>query len=536
MAQEIALEQHDEVQLKQEVQASNNVLTAGTRLEEKVIDIRQFVTFTVGEFVFAVDIMKVQEIIRLPDIFKVPLAPISLKGLSNLRGKVLPIISLRRLFGFAEIESTDASRVLVIDVDQLLGFVVDRVGNMLRVESNQMKVVDIISATIDSDFLTGLIKGVDGHSTIMVLDFHKLVKKVFVRGLAVITKRAVQSDSLIDRQDEDVINYSVSDEVQLISFSVANQEYAVSIDNVQEVALLPDTITYIPQSPLHVIGSITLRNQFLSLVSLRDIFGLSDKVLDDKSRIIVLTLSGSAIAIGIVVDRVGELLHIAQTLVDPTPGLLFKGSEMADTAQIFRLDDGKRLISIIETSKLFNHPKIKSALNFKIKCDEKFTQKNSEAENYHGDDTQVIIFNLDDLEFGIPIHSVQEIIRLPDHLSQVPTAPTFVEGVMNLRGNAIAVIDLRMRLGLPKTTRSDEQRIIVFLTANSYSGFIVDQITELLKISNLAIDTSLSLPSLQGKLLVRTVNIDKQNRMVQLLDLSYLVDDDELKKIASISV
>jgi Chemotaxis signal transduction protein len=96
--------------------------------EDAESDTRQFVVFLVDREVFAVDMAPVQEIIRVPEIVRVPLAPASLEGLANLRGKVLPIVSLRRIFGFAEKDFDDATRAVVIDMGQPLGFVVDRVA------------------------------------------------------------------------------------------------------------------------------------------------------------------------------------------------------------------------------------------------------------------------------------------------------------------------------------------------------------------------------------------------------------------------
>ncbi|MGS0756630.1 chemotaxis protein CheW, partial [Roseateles sp. GG27B] len=100
---------------------------------------RQFVTFITGGEVFAVDMAPVQEIIRLPAVVRVPLAPSTLEGLANLRGKVLPIISLRRMFGFAEQEADDATRAVIVDVGQPLGFVVDRVASVVGVEPAQIE-------------------------------------------------------------------------------------------------------------------------------------------------------------------------------------------------------------------------------------------------------------------------------------------------------------------------------------------------------------------------------------------------------------
>ena len=147
--------------------------------EEGASDTQQFVTFVVSGEVFAVDMSPVQEIIRVPDVVRVPLAQSSLLGLSNLRGKVLPIISLRHIFGFAEQEHDDSTRAVVIDIGQPLGFVVDRVASVINVEPQSIENVDGIRSTVNSELLTGILKDVSGFPMVMVLDFARLVAKEF---------------------------------------------------------------------------------------------------------------------------------------------------------------------------------------------------------------------------------------------------------------------------------------------------------------------------------------------------------------------
>jgi purine-binding chemotaxis protein CheW len=107
--------------------------TASGRCTES--DTRQFVTFIAGNEVFAVDMAPVQEIIRVPErACGYRWRRRRSTALSNLRGKVLPIISLRRIFGFSEQEHDDSTRALVIDFGQPLGFVVDRVASVVGVE------------------------------------------------------------------------------------------------------------------------------------------------------------------------------------------------------------------------------------------------------------------------------------------------------------------------------------------------------------------------------------------------------------------
>jgi len=107
----------------EEVEVLDKPATAQVDENEEVeTDVHQFVIFMTEGEVFAVDMAPVQEIIRVPEVVRVPMAPRSLQGLSNLRGKVLPIISLRHIFGFGEKEYDDATRAIVIDQGQALGF------------------------------------------------------------------------------------------------------------------------------------------------------------------------------------------------------------------------------------------------------------------------------------------------------------------------------------------------------------------------------------------------------------------------------
>jgi purine-binding chemotaxis protein CheW len=145
------------------------------------------------------------------------------------------------------------------------------------------------------------------------------------------------------------------------------------------------------------------------------------------------------------------------------------------------------------------------------------------------------VFRLDKEEFGAPIASVQEIVRVPENLVRVTNAPPFLEGVINLRGTVLPVIDLRLRLGLSHVERGDKQRIIVFLISNIRTGFIVDQVAEVLRIPKSAIEPAPRLSADQGLLLSRMANMEKQKRMVQLLDPPYLMGKSELAALATVT-
>jgi purine-binding chemotaxis protein CheW len=491
---------------------------------------QQFVTFLSGEEVFAADMSPVKEIIRVPQVVRVPLAPTALEGLANLRGKILPIISLRRLFGFPELEHDDSTRALVIDVGQPLGFVVDKVSSVLGVETSHIEDVGSISTTVNTEVLSGLIKDAGGHATIMVLDFAKLIQKEFSQIAAITKDPSVASAAQLQVQSEDE---DTSDELQLVSFNVEGQEYAIAIEDVQEIVQVPEEVIHVPHSESHVLGVMTLRNRLLPLVRLRRIFGLPDSDLDEKSRIVVLTLNG--VSVGVVVDAVSEVLRVSKSGVDALPEMLAREGNLAEVTAICRLDDGKRLVSIMTARNLFDHSALKEALNTVKESGLESSTEATEVDDDLDDDEQVVVFRLDKEEFGAPIASVQEIVRVPEELVRVPQAPSFVEGVINLRGTVLPVIDLRLRLGLKQVERTDRQRIMVFLISDVRTGFIVDQVAEVLKIPKSAIEPAPQLSNEQSLLLSRMANLEKQKRLVQLLDPPHLMEKQELAALAAVA-
>jgi len=442
----------------------------------------------------------------------------------------LPIISLRRLFGFPELPHDDSTRALVVDVGQPLGFVVDRVSSVVGVDASHIEDVGSIGTTVNTEVLSSLIKDVGGHAMIMVLDFAKLIEREFSQ-IAAISKNtgvAGAMQSSVQSEEEDL-----SDELQLVSFDVDGQEYAIAIEDVQEIVQVPEAVIHVPHSESHVLGVMTLRSRLLPLVNLRSMFALPHRDVDEKSRIVVLTLNG--VSVGVVVDAVSEVLRVSKSGVDALPAMLAREGNLAEVTSICRLDNGKRLVSIITARNLFGNSVIKEALSAVNESDMESDREDTKQDDNLDDDEQVVIFRLDKEEFGAPIASVQEIVRVPEELVRVPKAPSFVEGVINLRGTVLPVIDLRLRLGLKQVERTDRQRIMVFLISDVRTGFIVDQVAEVLRIPKAAIEPAPQLSAEQSRLLSRMANLEKQKRMVQLIDPPHLMAKKELAALAAVN-
>ena len=137
-------------------------------------DILQLVSFTLKDEEYAVDILNVQEINRITEITQVPNAPHYVEGVINLRGKVMPVINLRKKFGIEEKETDDTSRIIIMDIDGVTnGLIVDSVSEVLRIPADTVEPPPQISSGLNSRFIKGIAKF--ENRLIILIDINKLL-------------------------------------------------------------------------------------------------------------------------------------------------------------------------------------------------------------------------------------------------------------------------------------------------------------------------------------------------------------------------
>ncbi|MBI5238467.1 MAG: chemotaxis protein CheW, partial [Deltaproteobacteria bacterium] len=136
----------------------------------------QLVTFRLGNEEYSLDILKVQEIIRHMNLTRVPKAPEFVDGVINLRGKVIPVLDLRKRFGLVNNEKTEATRIIVVDIDdKTVGLKVDAVSEVLRLPSDTVEPPPSIVTDVESDYIKGVGK-MEGR-LIILLDVSKILTR-----------------------------------------------------------------------------------------------------------------------------------------------------------------------------------------------------------------------------------------------------------------------------------------------------------------------------------------------------------------------
>jgi purine-binding chemotaxis protein CheW len=143
---------------------------------------------------------------------------------------------------------------------------------------------------------------------------------------------------------------------------------------------------------------------------------------------------------------------------------------------------------------------------------------------------QLVVFTLGDEEFGVDIAQVREIVRLVQ-ITYLPKAPTFIEGVVNLRGQVLAVIDLSKRLNIASKPRSEQSRIIVVEVSDNTVGMIVDSVSEVLRLSEERVEEVPNLVETEvPEHYIRGVGKLK-DRLLVLLDLNRVLSPEEVQHV-----
>jgi purine-binding chemotaxis protein CheW len=466
----------------------------------------------------------VVEIIRFPRLAHMPLGPRSLLGLANLRGAVLPVVSLRRLLSLPDAPLDDAARVIVIDRGAPVGFVVDRIESLDTIALEAIEKGSAGAGRLDPGLLDGFVKGKEGESGIKLLNPDRLLREEFSK-LQIAGRRETATVTFAAESGAQAVE---TKKVSLVSFDLGTQEYALPLERVREIITAPEHMSEVAGAETAVLGVVTLRDRLLPLVSLRALLGLPPDG-DNAERGKVVVLSMGKANVGVVTDRTREILRIDPNFIDPAPALLTRGAGDAEITSICRLENGKRIVAVLSPDRLF-----RSDLVSRVLADaggDSGETGEEMAENVMSDE-QFIIFRLGDQEYGLPIAAVDEVARPPDQITRLPKAPAFIDGVINLRGSVVPIVDLRRRFELPSQEQGPARRILVVSLGAGQTGFMVDQVSEVLKVHADAIRPSPDLSSEQMRLIGRVVNLEEQGRMILLLDPEQLLDQVESEVLA----
>lgn len=262
-------------------------------------------TFMLGASEFGVEIHEVQEIRGTENVTPVPNAPAFVEGVMELRGKVIPVIDLRRRFSVTA-DSAKNYRVLLVRVSGfLVGMLVDKIGGVLRLEPSQMQdVPEIVATQLNKEFMRGIVKV--GERVIFILNLGNILHLEEAARLHEIGEAHLEKHKQEEKKEEELVQY--------VMFPLGGETYGIEISRVMEIGDM-EGLTRIPYVPDFVLGVINVRGTVLWVVDIRQFFNVPKP--KDMSQACVIILTSGDKTCGLLVDGAPAVKKISPQNIQP---------------------------------------------------------------------------------------------------------------------------------------------------------------------------------------------------------------------------
>ncbi|WP_027416404.1 chemotaxis protein CheW [Aneurinibacillus terranovensis] len=486
-------------------------------LHNDEIDNLDLVVFWVGAEQFAFRLVNVKEIIKVDKIKRVPHAPANVAGLCSLRGSILPVVDIRRCLHMPEKEYNDDSRIIVADIHgRNVGIITDGISEVISIKASSILEPPANIKHNQSRNIIGIVLGDNGRSIIMVLDVENVVKF-----------EQMEKDFLSDKTSDRDGSFSPAshhgDEAELVIFYINDEQYALDVRNVKEILRYVELLK-VPNSPYYVEGVVSVRNNLLAVINLAKLFGAEHHGVYETTRIIVA--DAGDFSYGVIVDKVSEVARVPRKLFYK-PFDIVKNAEKQFIREFANLSNGKQVVMILDPRKLASLNNLR-AINFDhLTCGASGNVMINEEmpENQFLDQEQIVAFKVDNEEYGIRINYVCEVNRM-DEIYSFPGAPDFIDGMVNLRGDIIPVLNLRAFFGKSLTNKSALSMLLVVEYKKQRIGLMIDSVTEVVRVNkDLLEETTRALEAENKKKFIHHIGkLNEGKRPILIIDLTAVLD------------
>ncbi len=452
---------------------------------------------------FGFDGNNIEQILRVPAISDIPLSSSGIKGLSSISGKIVTIIDTGILLDLNKVIDTNSSaRLLTINCDENnYGLLVDEVVGMSSVDEDNYELSN------DNNKIKAIYKQKD--DICQIVDECSAIEHLSLESYSPID---------VDKFDQKEINTQEvtvdTKSSRYLFLTVGEEEFAISLDIAREIIFLPESITPMSEAGYGVMGMITLRDELIVAIDLKDILDVNPHNTKEQkdTRLLVLNYRGKSLALK--VDSISEVKEISNNNIEKLP------QKFADSKIESIFKSNNNLVSIISQKYLIDLLKENSLK------EEDLTTKLEDNNKESKDMIEAAVFQIANEEFALGIEDVQEIIRYTD-ITPIPEAPQFVDGVINLRGIVIPILSLPQRLGFEKKIDS-KSKILICVIADEKIGLLVDDVNEIMFIE----DQYISKNSSDDALFSDVITLDEGKRVILKIKISNLIDQSTLDNIS----
>lgn len=425
-------------------------------------------SFTIDESEFAIPVSAVQEVVNEPmDISPVPLSPSFMLGLFNLRGKIIPVIDLRCLLEFPELEGTISRKVAIIEHGDLcIGLLFDKTGEVLSGYDAARVDFQPKGDGIKDVVIEGVLKFDNGDRLVQVLDPYELLN----------LERVPRTNNI---STESQAKASRGKRYNCISFQTGHTCCALDLRYVKEIREMPD----VDQSLFahgNVIGTTNLRGVILPVVDFRGFMGdgavyrLGQTVPKERKMLVIETADGP---IGLMVFSIDNIMSYYEDEILPFAKLALPRSDFVSGCLV---NSSGQIVMMLDQDRLRTDELLVATAKA---CQEIYPpggpKEEQEEKQAKGAARRTYIRFSIAKPFALETSCVSEVINKPDTLLDPPYKLDFVEGIINLRRELITLLNPRVLYGMP-AEEMQNQKVLIFNCEDTKYGILVDSVDEII--------------------------------------------------------
>ncbi len=423
-----------------------------------------FGSFMLGGDEFALPALCIREVVNFPErMTSVPLAPPYLEGMFTLRGSVIPVVNLGRLFDPAAPAAEPSNKIAIIDYQEAqVGLLVHATGEILRVRPEQRSRLRYAEGSTQG-VVAGTILLDEGRRLVQVLDIDRLVHIENVPQV-----QSMRASGAETRRQLRV----VGERRHAISFRAAGARFAMEMKAIQEIVRVPELAESILASPL-CRGRMLFRGLQVPVVDFAALAGGQPAQADAGQHILVAHIGEATV--GFLVDDVESILHftsdevLAIPLLSKERSAMFAGCVARPAEEDVILLDHDGIFSRSEIGEMdLGHRQL-------------YPAQALAAASQRAGRKVYLSFRVGEL-FALELKQVREIIDHAGDISHPPGMPDYMCGVLNLRQQLISLVDLRRLYGMEAA--EGEGKVLVIERDEGRYGLVVDAVADIVTVDD----------------------------------------------------
>ncbi|MES2263494.1 MAG: chemotaxis protein CheW [Pseudomonadota bacterium] len=429
-----------------------------------------FGSFLLGADEFALPAQCIREVVNMPDKLSVlPLCPAYLAGMFTLRGCVIPVVNLARLFDPSAGPATPAHKIAIVDHQQVqVGILFDATGEILRVRPEQRSRLAYGQGDAQG-VIAGTILLDDGARLLQILEPGSLISVENVPHVMALR---------IAAQAQHGQRAAQAKRRKCVSFHAAGASFALDMAAIQEIIRVPELQASVLNSKL-CLGRINFRGSQVAVVDFAVLLDTAapPAARDGEQRIVIARLGDASV--GFLVDSVDSIVHFSDEEVLPIPLLgkartgMFVGCiAQAGLSNVILLDHQQVLSSTELVELRAGHARLFPGQDQAAG----HAQRKAQRQVY-------LTFRVQET-YALEIRRVREIIDYSGAVTRPPGLPSFLCGVLNLRQQMISIIDLRQLYGMAQAPQPDQRKVLVIEHGEERYGLLVDAMEDIVTVDD----------------------------------------------------